>query len=175
MFKPQNWFDRVFEIGIIGKGLNGVAELVGGMLLLFLSPDRIHRIAVTLTQAELSEDPRDFIATYILHTANGLTGNSVLFGAVYLLAHGLVKVSLVVAILMNKIWAYPWLIAVLILFIVYQTYQIALNPTAALIALTVFDLIIVALTRREYRQQRQRRKAPSEVDWRVDRPNDIHS
>ncbi len=32
MFKPQNWLDRVFEIGIIGKGLNGAAELIGGTL-----------------------------------------------------------------------------------------------------------------------------------------------
>jgi hypothetical protein len=25
MFKPQNWLDRAFEIGIIGKGINGTA------------------------------------------------------------------------------------------------------------------------------------------------------
>ncbi len=25
VFKPQNWLDRVFEVGIIGKGLNGAA------------------------------------------------------------------------------------------------------------------------------------------------------
>jgi uncharacterized membrane protein len=158
MFKPQNWLDRVFEVGIIGKGLNGAAELVGGLLLLFLSPDRIHRILAALTQAELSEDPHDFIASHILHTANGLTGNAVLFGAVYLLAHGIVKVVLVVALLLNKIWAYPWMIIVLFLFIAYQLYRIALNPTAGLIALTIFDLVIVALTWREYQQQRRHRE-----------------
>ena len=36
-----------------------------------------------------------------------------LFGAVYLLTHGLVKVVLVVALLLNKLWAYPWMIGVL--------------------------------------------------------------
>ena len=35
MFKPKDWLDRVFEVGIIAKGLNGVAEVVGGLLLLF--------------------------------------------------------------------------------------------------------------------------------------------
>lgn len=157
MFRPQNWLDRVFEVGIIGKGQNGAAELVGGLTLLFLGPDRIHRVAAALTQGELSEDPHDFVATHVLHTANGLTGSAVLFGAVYLLAHGVVKVVLVVALLMNKVWAYPWMIAVLLLFIGYQLYRIALNPTAGLIALTVFDAIIVALTWREYRQRRPRR------------------
>ena len=163
MFRPQNWLDRVFEIGIIGKGLNGAAELVGGLLLLFLSPDRIHRVLVALTQGELSEDPKDVIATHLLHTANGLTGHAVLFGAVYLLAHGIVKVVLVVALLRNKVWAYPWMIVVLLLFIAYQVYRIALHATAGLVALTVFDLVIVALTWREYGQQR-RRLSSSDAD-----------
>ena len=46
MFKPQNWLDRVFEIGIIAKGLNGAVELLGGLLLLFVSPAWIHQLAI---------------------------------------------------------------------------------------------------------------------------------
>lgn len=159
MFKPQNWLDRVFEVGIIGKGLNGAAELIGGVLLLLLKPDRIHHVVVALTQGELSEDPGDFVATHLLHTASGLTGSAVLFGALYLLAHGVVKVALVIALLLNKIWAYPWMIGVLLVFIGYQLYRIAFSPTAGLIALTVIDVVIVALTCREYGQQRLRRGA----------------
>jgi hypothetical protein len=87
MFRPQNWLDRVFEIGIIGKGLNAALEIVGGLLLLFLTPARIHHVLAALTQGELSEDPGDFIATRLLHTANGLTGSAVLFGVAYLLIH----------------------------------------------------------------------------------------
>lgn len=163
MFRPTNWLDRVFAVGIIGKGLNGLAELVGGFLLLVVSPERIHRVVATLTQGELSEDPRDFIATRLLHTASGLTGAATRFGAVYLLAHGAVKVVLVVALLRDKLWAYPWMIGVLGVFIGYQLYRIALQPTAGLIALTVFDLVIVVLTWREMRQQhRRRRSQPAE-------------
>jgi uncharacterized membrane protein len=151
--------DRAFAVGIIGKGLNGVAELIGGLLLLLLTPDQINHVAVSWTRGELSEDPNDIIATYLLHTANGLTGPAVVFGAVYLLLHGVVKVVLVVALLMNKLWAYPWMIAVLLLFITYQLYRIVLDPTAGLIALTAFDLAIVALTWREYHQQRRNHHA----------------
>jgi uncharacterized membrane protein len=165
VFKPKNWLDRVFEIGIIGKGLNGTAELVGGLLLLFLTPNRIHHLVAALTQGELSEDPHDFVASQLLHTANGLTGKAVLFGAIYLLLHGIVKVVLVTALLLNKLWAYPWMIVVLLLFIAYQLYRIALAPSAGLIALTVFDLVIVVLTWREFRQQRHTRteKPPASV------------
>jgi uncharacterized membrane protein len=155
MFKPRDWLDRVFEIGIIVKGLNGLAELLGGLLLLFATPRSIHRLAVVLTQGELSEDPHDLVARYLLHTANGLTGNAVVFGAVYLLLHGAVKVVLVIALLLNKLWAYPCMIVVLLIFIGYQLYRIALHPGVGLIALTVFDALIVALTWREYHRQRR--------------------
>lgn len=155
IFRPRSWLDRVFAVGIIGKGLNGAVELLGGLLLLFVTPDRIRQLAASWTYGELSEDPQDVIATYLLHTADGLTGSAVLFGAAYLLAHGVVKVVLVVALLMNKLWAYPWMIVVLGLFIGYQLYRIVLSPTAGLIGLTVFDVIIVVLTWREYQQQRR--------------------
>ncbi|MGI8457513.1 MAG: DUF2127 domain-containing protein [Propionibacteriaceae bacterium] len=156
MFRPRNWLDRVFAVGIVGKGLNGAAELVGGLLLLFVTPTRIRQLAASWTHEELSEDPHDLIATHLLHTAHGLTGHAVLFGSVYLLAHGVVKVVLVVALLLNKLWAYPWMIVVLLLFIVYQLYRIVLDPTAGLIGLTAFDAVIVALTWREYHEQRKR-------------------
>jgi uncharacterized membrane protein len=153
-FAPKDWLDRVFEIGIVLKGLNGLLELVGGTLLLLVTPANINSVVRALTQQELSEDPRDFIASRLLHTADGLSGPGLLFGAVYLLVHGAVKVVLVLALLRNKPWAYPWMIAVLAAFIIYQTYQIILHPSPGLIALTVFDLVIVALTGREYQRQR---------------------
>jgi uncharacterized membrane protein len=149
-------------VGIIAKGLNGVLELVGGVLLLLVSPSQIHRLVVVMTQGELSEDPRDVVAKYLLHTAAGLTAGATLFGAVYLLLHGLVKVVLVVALLRDKLWAYPWMITVIGLFIGYQLYRIVMDPTAGLIALTVFDLVVVALTWRELRQQRRRAEPPSD-------------
>jgi len=156
MFKPKDTLDRVFEIGIIGKGLNGIAELLGGLLLLFVTTDRIRHLARVLTEGELSEDPHDLIARYLLHTADGLTGSAVIFGAAYLLLHGAVKVMLVIALLLNRLWAYPTMIIVLLIFIGYQLYRIALQPSVGLIALTVFDAAIVALTWREYRRERRR-------------------
>lgn len=158
MFRPQNKLDWVFAVGIVAKGLNGAVEVIGGLLLLILGPRGISNVVVRLTREELSEDPGDFVASHVLHTAGGLTGSAVLFGAIYLLAHGIVKVVLVVALLLDKLWAYPWMIVVLGLFIAYQVYRIALGPSAGLIALTVFDLIIVALTWREYTQRRRHRR-----------------
>jgi uncharacterized membrane protein len=156
-FRPRDWLDRVFAVGIAAKGLNGLAEIVGGLLLSLTTPEQLRGLVRVLTQGELSEDPHDLVARHLLHTAGGLSGSAVTFGAVYLLLHGIVKVVLVAALLLDRMWAYPWMVAVLVGFIVYQLYRIALHPTAGLVALTLFDLVIVALTIREWRVQRRRR------------------
>ena len=157
-FKPRGLLDRTFEISIILKGLDGALELIGGVLLLAVSPATISHLIARVTQHELSEDPNDVIATRLLHFGAGLTGSSVRFAAAYLLGHGIVKVVLVVALLRNKLWAYPWLILFLIIFIYYQLYRITLQPSVWLIALTIFDAFVVWLTWREWRKQRAPRR-----------------
>lgn len=166
MFKPETRLDRVFEVAIVLKGLNGLAESVGGVLLLLVSPNKLQSLVVLFTQTELSEDPGDLVAKYLLKTADGITGAGLVFGAAYLLSHGVVKIVLVVALLLDRLWAYPWMIGVLIAFIGYQLYRIALSPTLALVALTLFDLVIVFLTWREYGHKRERlsSRPPDAID-----------
>jgi uncharacterized membrane protein len=154
-FRSKDLLDRTFEVGIVLKGLDGVLELVGGALLLVVTPAAINRIVGALTQHELSEDPDDFVASHLLRVSHGLTGSAVGFAAAYLLLHGVVKVVLVLALLRNKIWAYPWMIGFLVAFIGYQLYRIVLDPTYGLSALTLFDAAIVWLTWREYQKQRR--------------------
>jgi uncharacterized membrane protein len=137
------------------KGLDGVLEVVGGILLLFLSPQAIAHLVRVLTAHELSEDPHDLVARYLLHTTAHLHHGTTLFGAIYLLSHGAAKIVLVALVLRGKLWAYPWLIGLLLAFIAYQLYQIAaVHFSAGLTVLTVFDAVLVWLTWREYRAKR---------------------
>jgi uncharacterized membrane protein len=156
-FKSGDLLDRAFAIGILLKGLDGVLEVVGGILLLVLSPATIDNLTRALTEHELSEDPHDFLAVHLLHAAGSLTGSSLEFGAAYLLLHGVVKVVLVAALLRDKIWAYPWMIVFLIVFIVYQMYRMTFAFSIGLFGLTVFDVVVVWLTYREYGKQRAAR------------------
>lgn len=151
----RDWLDTAFLVGIVLKGLDGALELLGGILLLVISPGAIDRLTRAITQHELSEDPHDFVATHLLHAAGRLTTGSLRFGAVYLLLHGVVKIVLVAAVLRNRLWAYPWMIAFLLVFIGYQLYRLTFAPSSGLVALTVFDAIVVGLTAREYWKQRQ--------------------
>jgi uncharacterized membrane protein len=103
--------DRTFRVSLVLKGLDGVLELVGGILLLLVTPRQIGDLARFLTQHELAQDPHDFVANSLLHLTSNLSVSASLFGAIYLLLHGLVKIVLVWAVLKNKLWAYPWMIA----------------------------------------------------------------
>jgi uncharacterized membrane protein len=150
--------DKTFKIGLVLKGLDGVLEVIGGILLLFLSPNAIEHLVRMLTAHELSEDPHDAVARYLLHTTAHLGHGTTLFGAIYLLSHGLAKIVLVALVLRGKLWAYPWLIVLLLAFIAYQLYQIIfVHFSPGLTALTIFDAFLVWLTWREYRSKRARR------------------
>ena len=155
--------DRIFDISIILKGLDGLLELVGGVLLLLVSPAQLTGIVIQFTQHELSQDPKDFIATHLLAYAHTLSASLTLFAAAYLLVHGIVKIVLVVALLKEKLWAYPWMIGFLGIFILYQMYRIILHVSVGLIALTLFDCFIVLLTVLEYRKHLQQRSTKEVV------------
>src|SRR5262249_16896502 len=144
--------DKTFKIGLVLKGLDGILEVIGGILLLFLRPDAIEHIVRALTAHEPSEDPHDPIARYLLPSTRPPSTGITFFGAIYLLSHGIAKIVLIALVLRDKLWAYPGLIVLLLVFIGYQIYQIAwVRFSAGLTALTIFDAALVWLTWREYR------------------------
>jgi uncharacterized membrane protein len=96
---------------------------------------------------------------HLLSAEGNLSGGSQAFAAIYLLLHGVVKVVLVAAVLKDKLWAYPWMIAFLLAFIVYQGYLLVVAPTVGIAALTAFDIFMVWLTYREYGRRRGARVA----------------
>jgi uncharacterized membrane protein len=156
--------DTTFKVGLVLKGLDGILEVAGGILLLFLSPQAIQHLVRALTAHELSEDPHDLIARYLLHTTAHLSHGTTLFGAIYLLSHGIAKIVLVALVLKDKLWAYPWLIGLLLAFIAYQLYRItAVHFSIGLTLLTVFDAFLVWLTWREYRSKRAQQQARAAV------------
>jgi uncharacterized membrane protein len=152
--EPSPALDRTFRISVALKGIDGALEIIGGLALLFVSPSSINHLVRWLTAHELAGDPHDFIANHLLHSASMLSKSSTVYGAVYLLIHGLTKVVLVVLVLREKLWAYPWIIGLLLVFVVYQVYRMTYRFSITLLLLTLFDLFVAWLTWREYRLKR---------------------
>ena len=95
-----------FEIGVILKGINGLIELIAGFLLL-VGAGHDSGLVLRPTRNELSEDPRDFVATRLREAAAHLSANAQLFAAIYVLAHGVIKALLVYGLLRDRLWAFP--------------------------------------------------------------------
>jgi uncharacterized membrane protein len=146
--------DLIFLIGVLFKGIDGLGELIGGVVLLFVTPSELTGAAHAVTAKELAEDPHDMVANLLVHGAASLDASGVGFLALYLLLHGVVKLAIVVALLLGTRTVYPWAIAGLIAFVIFQVYELVVSPTIGLVLLTVFDLVIVALTWREWRHGR---------------------
>lgn len=146
--------DDAFKISLYLKAADGILECLGGLLLLILKPQQLNNLARLLTQHELSTNPNDFIANHILKSAHNLTSASLVFGALYLLSHGILKIILIIEVLRQRLWAYVGLIVVTVGFIVYQIYRLAYKPSLGLILLTLFDLVVIYLTQKEYRKQK---------------------
>jgi len=160
-FNSTNRLDKIFEVGILLKGLDGVLEVAGGILLLVITPQYLNQLATALTQHELSEDPRDFFATYVLHSTQNLATGSLVFAALYLLSHGVTKIVLIWEILHHRFWAYLGLIYLTIGFMIYQIYRFSYSHAVSLVLLTLFDGVIVYLTVVEYRKRRSKRASVS--------------
>lgn len=150
-YHPSSLLDKVFEGGIIIKGVTGLLEFIGGLLLFFISPTQIHSFLALITQRELIEDPHDMVANFLLHSADMFNAGGKTFIIIYLWIHATIKLIAVIGILRNQRWAYPFSLVTLGLLMLYQVYSIIfVQLSIGMIALTLFDVFILWLIWREY-------------------------
>ena len=150
-FHPQTILDWSYEIGIVGKGLNGTLEIIGGILLLVLPTSTIERLFAWLAGL-FSSDPNAFPASSLLHIGGELATGGTTAALVFFLPHGIVKVGLVIALLRQKLWAYPWALVALVLFLIYQIYLVIVHQTFLMGFLVVLDIVIIWLVWREWQK-----------------------
>jgi uncharacterized membrane protein len=152
--RKQRLLHLFFKVSVIVKGIDGLLEIIGGVLLFFVNPAQLHHIVRVLTQHELVEDPHDVVANYLLKATQHLSSDVQIFIALYLLWHGAVKAGLVAALLLKKRWAYPVAIAAFLLFLIYQMYRYLLTYQIGLLLLSGLDIVVIVLTWLEYRRLR---------------------
>lgn len=146
----------LFVVSILGKGIDGALEIVGGALLFLVNPEQISYLLRILTQHELSEDPHDFIVNVLLSASKNLSVEAQFFGAVYLLWHGIVKAGLITALLRRQLWAYPAAILAFLLFLVYQLYRYTHTHSPWLLVLSAVDVFVILFTWLEWKRLERR-------------------
>lgn len=148
----EKLFHRLFEVGIWIKGIDGLIEIAGGILLFAVSLQALNSWIIAITQNEIQEDSGDLIANALRHAAQRITPGSKHIAGAYLLGNGIVKVFLAACILRGKLWCYPIAIAVITLFILLQSVRLCFHFSWSMLIATIVDVAIVLLIWREYRR-----------------------
>jgi uncharacterized membrane protein len=154
---------KLFKAGLALKGINAGIECVGGLLLALTNAQHINAFIIGLTQSEFLHDRRDAVAAALLHVSRELSVSAHHFFAFYLMAHGLVKLVMVYGLARQRSWAYPFALAALAGFILYQSYRFGHSHSIGLALLTIFDCAFFWLVWREYRLPQRKLKAAHEV------------
>lgn len=140
-----------FHVSIYIKGIISLTEIVGGILAFIVPFSFVSDLIIRLTSGELAEEPTDFLATHLVTLAHSFAVASATFVGLYLLSRGLIKLGLIIALLKNKLWAYPSSLVVLGFFVLYQMYQIVTTFSFLVVLLTIFDFIVMWFIWKEYK------------------------
>ncbi len=158
-FGPARLLHNAFELGLLFKGIFAVFETVSGLALAFVANQTILDLVHWLTAHEVTEDPNDLLAQFFMRIATGFSIETQDFYAYYLLGHGLVKIVVVLLLVRGLRGAYPFAMAALAGFVIYQVHRYLLEPDLGLILLSLLDIVLIVLTYIEYRAL-GRRAAP---------------
>jgi uncharacterized membrane protein len=143
---------RLFEIGVVLKGLHGVLELVAAGVIYVVSGTTIYNIVTSVLRQELIEDPNDFLANLLLqHTHVSTAGKD--FAALYLFVSAIANIVIMTGLLLHRKGFFPVAHVVIGAFILYQMYLFAQTHSVWLIALIVYDAAIMFLIHGEYRRR----------------------
>lgn len=143
---------RTKALGTVGYG---VLVIIGAIFFIFAEPTRTKKFIEMITLYELSEDPKDFNVNHLLQNTHTYSVSSQIFSIIFLASHGVIKIVLVYALLKKKMWAFPVAISVFSLFLIYQLYRFSITNSFGILLLSIFDIIVIALTYREYKKIRR--------------------
>lgn len=155
--RKQPWFEAVYKIGVGIKGLDGFFELAAGILLL-VSPHTLHILlgAIVTEAGHHHGHVTHFVATSIAHLDDDLARSGLTFLIVFLIGHGIVKLTLVYCLFRKILGAYPYAIAVLGLFLLYQLYALVRDPLSiGMWLFTILDIAIIWLVWGEWKDLKE--------------------
>lgn len=149
----EPWFDKAFGVTIAIKGFDGLVELLAGIALI-ISPGLVHWALSGLGGwfGDRHVHVLHFIGENIARIDGEFTRSGLIFLILFLITHGVVKLALVYCLLKKIVRAYPYAIAVLGFFLVYQIYLLIIHPTILMVFFTVLDVAIIFLAYGEYRK-----------------------
>jgi uncharacterized membrane protein len=150
----------LFEASLAVKGLLCGLEALAGLGLLLAPNPLIARFVFWVTHFEIAEVPTDTMANLTLRAVENFPIGTQHFYALYLLAHGGLKLAIVLMLWRRVMWAYPVGMVVLSGFVAFQLYEFERAGSPFLLLLALFDSAMIVLIWLEWRALKGARPAP---------------
>ena len=154
MAERSSLLHRAYLVAIIIKGIDGAIEILLGGIVAFIGAQRFSALLMAWSVPEIPGSPEGHAMRFVRHSANGLAHASTAFVIVYLLAHGVIKLGIVINLLRGKSWMYPVASALLAGFIAFMSYRLTAHFSEWLLAFALFDAVTLALVINEWRSPR---------------------
>jgi uncharacterized membrane protein len=145
-------YRALFRIGILVKAIDGAIETIGGLFIYFIQYPLVTSTLFSVFHGEIAENPHDAFWGYLLGIWHALYLSRHSFWGLLFLVHGITKFLLSIALLKNYLWAYPTAAIIFTIFVGYELYSLANQPSLFLGLITAFDTIVVGLILHEYQQ-----------------------
>lgn len=157
--RMSTFLHNSFLVGLGMQAAIGASQLMAAIAL-FLG-DRMGwlRDLAHMTDPGLFSHPGHGLRMSMLSAVHDFAAHKQGFWLLYLFAHGLLNLSVVVALLAKKTWAHPVSMLVLTGFVAYQLDRFRFSHAPSLILLSLFDVIVIGLVWREWQQVRAERAA----------------
>ena len=139
-----------FVASIAIKGLNGILETTLGLI--FLSTGSLHWLINRLSEVQMIADPHGWLAARLHRALTEMSVKTESFAAIYLFAHGVIKIILAWGLLRDRRWAFPVSMVLLSVFVCYQLYHFAQSHSVVIPFLASFDVVVIWLIWREYKK-----------------------
>ena len=149
--KPAKWLHWLFEASLAIKGLLCSTEVLSGLGLLLTPNPLVARLVYWLTHLHLNADPDDTMAGWTRQAVDAFPVHIQAFYGWYLLAHGGLKLAMVLMLWRRVLWAYPAAMVILLGFVAYQLTEFLRAGSPVLLLLAFFDFFMVGLVWQEYR------------------------
>jgi len=143
--------EKSFDVVLLLKSIFAIVEIIGGIAMFFMTPERVNNVIHWFSKSELHEVPNDFFINLIVNFGHHFTTGTQYLAAIYLLSHGLIKIITLFLLWRKILWSYPLSVVVFLGFIIYQLNEFATRHSIFMIIVSIVDVIMIVLTILEYR------------------------
>ena len=102
ILKTEKEYLNLFKISLFIKGLSSIGEMLAGIFVWFTNKVFLVTFFLNFFQNDLSDNPRDHIATFIVNSAASFAVSSQYILGFYLFLRGLIKIFFIINLFRKK-------------------------------------------------------------------------